>query len=416
VAYTREDFVQVFPFTRQPDGDEVIIGRPDISAFLALPAEAVEILDHLSAGKSVGAAQDEFARAHGETPDVDDLLSYLEQKGFVWPRNGSNGSAAAPRSDTRMAAPAAAPAVKYHFEDIPETTARRFFGPRSLRLYALIVALAVAAVAARPSLVPGRYSLFFAQDRAAKFLTLTVLTYMTLFIHEFCHLLAARAVGVKSRIGISHRLWFLVAETDLTGLWAVPKEKRYLPILAGPISDCVSGSLLFLLLYAESEGLLHMPPIVGEMARALIFLYMMRLVWQCFFFMRTDFYFAFTNFFGCKNLMGDTQGFLRNQIARLFPAVRASDQSHIPKTELRVIRWYSLLWLLGRGFAIATLFLVTVPVIVKYFGAIAGSLRLGYSSDPYGYIDSLIVGLVSLAPVLLGLWLWLANLLKRRFA
>ena len=58
MAYALSDFVEVFPFTRQPEGDEVVIGRPDIGVFLALPAEAVEILDDLAAGRSVGGFRD----------------------------------------------------------------------------------------------------------------------------------------------------------------------------------------------------------------------------------------------------------------------------------------------------------------------------------------------------------------------
>ena len=80
---------------------------------------------------------------------------------------------------------------------------------------------------------------------------MTIFTYGGIFVHELAHLIAARAVGVNSRMGISHRLWYLVAETDLTGLWSVTRNQRYLPMLAGmivdltvPLADRITDSLV----------------------------------------------------------------------------------------------------------------------------------------------------------------------------
>src|SRR6185436_7611074 len=146
---------------------------------------------------------------------------------------------------------------------------------------------------------------------------------------EFCHLLAARAAGVKSRIGIGNRLWVLVAETDLTGLWAVPRNRRYLPLLAGPISDGVFASLIVFLLYSQSHGHLHLSSGMVGILRACLLLYLARLLWQLFFFVRTDFYYVIALFFGCKNLMKDTQRFIQSRLSYLFRGRSKEDQSRI---------------------------------------------------------------------------------------
>lgn len=412
MGYTRQDFVEVLPFTRQPEGDEVIIGLPETGVFLALPAEALEILDDLAAGRSVGAAQDGFACAHNETPDVADLLSFLERKGFVRQRNGGPLQAlgAAPASG----APAL-PSLRYHFANIPEPVAKRIFGPTSTRLYLLIITAALALVAQDPSLIPDGSSFYFSRDRTAKVLSVLLLSILSIFIHELCHLLAARAAGVKSRIGIGHRLWVLVAETDLTGLWAVPRKMRYLPILAGPISDGVSSSLIVFLLYAQAKGHLSLPSGIIEIARALLLICLMRLLWQCFFFVRTDFYYLIITFFGCKNLMSDTQRFIQNHLSQALRSnMPRTDQSQIPRAEMRVIKAYSLLWLLGRGLAFVSLFWVTFPALSGYLRDMAGSLDRGYASDPYGFVDTMVVSVVNLIPLILGMSLWLASLIKRR--
>src|SRR5215470_18920970 len=85
-TYTRETFVTVHSFTRQPDGDEIIIGRKETGVFLAVPPEAVEVLEHLAQGKSVGEAADLYQQRYGEAPDLDDFLGLLESKGIVQSR------------------------------------------------------------------------------------------------------------------------------------------------------------------------------------------------------------------------------------------------------------------------------------------------------------------------------------------
>jgi putative peptide zinc metalloprotease protein len=409
VAYALPDFVEVFPFTRQPEGDEVVIGRPDIGVFLALPAEAVEILDDLAAGRSVGAAQESFERAHHETPDMADLLTFLESKGFVRKRGGEPAQSLG--SSPKSSSPAN---VRYHFTSIPETVARRLFGPTPALFYLLVIAAALLLVAREPALIPDGRSLYFPEHRTAKMVILFVFSMLSVFVHELCHLLAARAAGVKSRIGIGNRLWILVAETDLTGLWAVPRNRRYLPLLAGPISDGFFASLIVFLLYARSHEHLQLSSGMVELLRACLLLYLARLLWQLFFFVRTDFYFVIALFFGCKNLMKDTQRFIQSRLSRLFRGRSKEDQSWIPPAEMRVVKAYSILWLLGRGLAFVSLFFFTLPALSRYLRDLFVALAHGSGSDPYGFVDTLVVNMISLIPLILGLSLWLASFLRKR--
>lgn len=414
VAYTRDDHVAVQPFTRQPDGEEVVIGLRERNVFLALPPEAVEILDQLASGLCVGEAQAAFAAAHGVTPDVGDLLSHLEAKGFV-SRRGEEPAPERAGATRQAAAPApGAPAVRYHLANIPEATARAFFAPAHLPIFLLVVASALAAVVADPSLLPGPQSLFFTTDRTLKFLVVTGLAYLTTYVHELFHLFAARAVGVRSRIGISNRLWVLVAETDLTGLWAAPAAKRYLPILAGPLSDLGSAALLVLVLYLRDARRLSLPGGLVDVLRAMIFVYLMRIVWQFFFFVRTDVYFLLVNFFRCKNLMGDTRAMVLNLLAKVLPWLRVTDQAHIPARERRVIAAYSVLWAAGQVLAFASLFWFLLPLLHSYFVNLSAALDRGYAANPYDFTDALTVNLVNALPLVAGLVLWLHSLWRRR--
>jgi len=202
----------------------------------------------------------------------------------------------------------------------------------------------------------------------------------------------------------------------MTGLWAVPSRQRYLPMLAGPLLDALSASLLFLLLFAKSESVFRFAPEIEQLMRAMIFLYLLRLLWQCYFFMRTDFYFVFTTFFGCKNLMKDTQNFVNDFFRRATGSAKRVDQSHIPLRERRVIQMYSVLWLLGRGVAFFSLFFITLPVLYRYLDGTRLALQRGYAGNHYQFFDAVLVGSLNLAPLIIGLYLWLASIVRRREA
>jgi hypothetical protein len=410
MPYAKSDLIKVEPFTRQEAGEEVVIGLPSANVFLALPVEALEILDSLAQGKTVGEAQAEFVRAHAVEPDVDDLLQDLEQRGFVHRRASALSGEILPSA----ASSRAGRSIRYHFAQIPELVAKRFFGPFPLALYLAVIATALTVAVSHPSLIPGRSSLVFTDHRTAKLITLSLVTYGTIFLHEFAHLLAARARGAKSRIGISNRLWFLVAETDMTGLWAVPSRQRYLPMLAGPLLDALSAALLFLLLFAHSKGAFTLPPAIDQLTRAMIFIYFFRLLWQCYFFMRTDFYFVFTTFFGCKNLMKDTSTFIQSLFLRAVGSPKRIDQTHIPLRERRVIRIYSVLWFLGRGVAFYSLFFITLPVLFRYLSGTRLALQRGWAGNHYQFVDSVVVGALNLMPLIIGLSLWITSLVRRR--
>lgn len=408
VGYAKSDLIEVQRFTRQPDGEEVVIGLPATNVFLALPAEAVEILDGLARGKTVGETQAEFALVHGVEPDLDDLLQELERRGFVRPR-GRQADAPSPWGKA-----GARGAPRFHFTGIPQSFAKRLFGPFALTLYLATIAAALAAAVKHPSLVPGRSSLIFSDHRTLKLLMLFIITYGAIFLHELAHLLAAKARGVESRIGISNRLWVLVAETDMTGLWSVPSRQRYLPMLAGPLLDGFTAALLFLFL-VSSESARADSSLVGQLIRAFIFMSLFRLLWQCFFFVRTDFYYVFTTFFGCKNLMKDTVVFLKNLFLRVRgSSSRITDQSHIPLRERRVIRMYSVLWLLGRVLSITTLVFIILPVAFHYLRDAFGVLRGNYGGIRYQDIDSLVVGALNLLPLVIGMSLWIMSIARKR--
>jgi len=395
--------VRFVPFVVLKEDGEVLLGRPDDGVFISLPEEAFDIVLALESGRTLGEVRQRYADEHGEIPDVEDLVQELASRGFVASGDSSG-------VDRAVAVPQAA-GRRFHFTGISQKTARRLFSRPVLLSCAAVVLVALVALVLQPSLLPGWRSLYFESDMTPIALSIMALGLLTTFLHEMAHLLAARSKGVFCRLSVGNRLWVLVAETDMTGIWALPKKDRYLPLLAGPLFDVTVASSLFLVLFAERLGWFSLASRPRQFLAALVFGALLRLLWQCFFFVRTDFYYVFASLFGCKRLMEDTRAYLRHRAAKWIGR-RAPEPLQIPEREMRAIRLYSVFWIVGRSLAFISLFVVTLPLAWSYTVRLGSNLLHASSLTRYQLVDSGLILAIQLTITLLGLAFWVWSLMR----
>lgn len=404
--YPDEARVDIAPFVRQVEGDQATIGLPDAAIFLTLPVAAVEILDDLARGCTVGEARQRYLERHGEQAHVVDLLQQLAGRGFVR-LSAAAGTVVDPvsRASTRH---------RYHLQWVKSEWASFAFGRPALSGYAAILAAGAAAAVWQPQAIPSRSALIETENMATFALFVSGLALFTTLLHEVGHVLAARARGVACRLGIGNRLWILVAETDMTGVWALPRQQRLLPILAGPLVDLVSLASVQVFLSAHEAGWLVLGGPIHRALQAAWWIYLLRLLWQCYFFLRTDFYYAATVLTGCANLMGDTEDYLRSRVAAWRKRGRVIDQSHLPEHEQRAVRAYAWVWLAGRGVVFGVLLLVQLPLLLAYAPAIWARLVGVAASGPRGLFDVAAVATLSLVVTATGLVMWWRELRSAR--
>ena len=82
-GYPPDSLVTLRPFTHRRDGDTMHIGNLDREVVLEIPPDALDILNWLNEGRTVGEAAERYREKHGETPDIDDFLRALEDEGFI---------------------------------------------------------------------------------------------------------------------------------------------------------------------------------------------------------------------------------------------------------------------------------------------------------------------------------------------
>jgi hypothetical protein len=355
----------VRPLSVVPEGDEFVVGDPGSGTFVVLPAVAVRVIELLRSGLAVGAVAAEL----DEDVDVADFADSLLELGFA-----SVGEATV---DEEAAAP---------------SRLRHWFSPAAWVVYAACALGAIACFAVRPGLFPRASDIFFLDTPVRSLAALTAITYAFAAAHEVCHWLAARAVGVRARITVSRRLYFLVLEIDLTGLWSLPRRRRYSALLAGMAFDFV---VLFPLLVAQ----LMVGP--SRPLAALTFVEFAALMSQVWIFARTDVYALFVTATGCVNLFRVNQLMVRRALRRLTPE-QAGELAESHERDVAVARWYR--WIYLAGLAAAAWFFVAyfAPASFRLLEWLGGSVaHSGPSSEHFW--EALVFGLLIFSPRVLTL-------------
>ena len=351
------------------DGEDVTIGRPDTDSYGIFPPDGAELVRRLEAGTTPREAAQWYDAEYGEGADIDHVVAAIGELGFI-------------READEL--PAAIAPVRW------QRLGKAMFSPPAWIAYGGVVIWAVIAVASSPDLVPTYRSLFFTQYFSIIELTLLVAAFPLIILHESFHALAARRLGVRSRISIGRRFYYVVLETALDGLVAVPRHKRYLPILAGMLADVLvlSTFIIATSLTREPGGALSPE---GRLFMAFAFATFLRLVWQFFFHLRTDLYVLIHTVLGCVDLHTTAKRMLRNRFNRLLGrGTQLVDESVWPPADRRVARWYSWLIVVGYSVSLGILILAGAPTAYRMFSAVLGRFADDRGAAGWQLLDSVV--------------------------
>jgi len=342
------------PLVYLEDGEGVTIGRVDTDSYAIFPPDGAQLVRWLADGATVAEAAERYRTVYGESADVEDVIAALDELGFL----RAEGEAAVELAPVRW-----------------QRLGRALFSAPAWVCYAALVAWALVLVVRSPDLLPRSHDMVFSSYYSVVDVVLLVAVVPLIAVHEAFHALAARRLGVRSRISMSYRFYFLVVETALDGLVAVPRRRRYLPILAGMLAD-----VLVLALLVIAADALRDPggrPSLGErVCLGVAFATFIRLLWQFFFYIRTDVYVLITTMLGCVDLHTAATRTLRNRANRLLRRPdRLIDETDWHPVDRRIARWYSWLILVGYSvslcttvFALAPVFLTMIVASFERFG------------------------------------------------
>jgi len=385
---------------RQEDEDEYVVGDPRTGIFVAVPEVGARLISKLAAGRTIAEAAEEVERETGEYLDALDFVEVLVDAGVL---------------DQRSEPDAPEPRVRYwSVSKIPSRYVRPLFGRAAWTVYALGLSASIAIFVAEPSLVPTYEDTFFLPDILASIIITNVVVIAFTYLHEIWHGLAGAAAGIPSRLRIELRGIFPVLETDLTGLWTLPPERRYSPFLAGMAID---GVILFASLaprFAWSRGWIELPPGLIRFLGLMVFTQMARLVFQTLAYMRTDMYLVLSTATGSQNLHQVTRLSFKRLILKLKPDEATALRDAHPR-DLRVARWYRLLYLAGMLWMVWFAWHYLLPSARLVFGW-AGAVLAGAPPGSYGWWEAIVLAALALFNLVAPLAIFIRNRREARRA
>lgn len=366
--------VALHPLTFLDEEDDVTIGRPGSDVFVVLPHDGAALLRRLAAGATIREAQNWYQKVYGTPVDIDDFLQTMEALGFVaGPEQQPSGPANAARADRPVPG---------------QRLGGVLLGRPACLLYAAVIAVAIGLMLDRPSLRPAPGRIFFTSSITIVMIVAIAGQIPLLLAHEGFHALAGRRIGVHSRLMISRRLYFVVFETDLSGLLAVPRRRRYLCFLAGSLLDLVLISV-FTIGAALDAG------VFGRLCLALIFPIVIRLEYQFVFFIRTDLYYVLATALRCHDLDGAANALLRRWFSALAgrtPTTENLDQ--YSDRDRALARWYAPVKLVGIAVLLAIWAFSITPILWRTVLLLLATLQHG-ATDPH-LADRIIFSVINL--------------------
>jgi len=259
-----------------------------------------------------------------------------------------------------------------------------------LYFYIFLVSVALLILFFNPSYFPS-YTDFFFTENYLFTLIISIITALTLIlIHEFAHLIAGKAVGVDGNISIGMRLFYPVAETNLTGLWSLPKKQRLIPLLAGMLNDILIISIILIAFRLSDFGLLPKNTGLFNFGKFIILILSYGIIWQFLFFIRTDIYFVVVTLSGAKNLYGDAWQFISNQISIFFGKTPVSLQ--LSNKELRIVKGYSIFMLSGTIISMLSFIYFGIPILYEI---LMQSINLIKLNDTASFIEGSILFIIA---------------------
>jgi hypothetical protein len=371
--------LRLHPLTYLDEGDEVTVGRADTDSYGLFPPDGAALLRQLEAGNSPGEAARWYQEQYGEAVDIEEFLDVLEDLDLLV-RDGEEAAIAQTIGWQRLG--------------------RALFSPMAWVGYALLIGGAITAMVRDPALDPSYQHLFFTRSSLTLLTVGIVLGQVPfLLLHEAFHALAGRRLGLNSKLSIGRRFYYLVFVTSLDGLVAVPRRKRYLPMLAGMLLDVLVLAALTLGA-ATLGGATGFGTLVYKLLLCTAFGVVLRLAWQFYFFLRTDLYFLAITVLGCNDLQTVSRQLLGNRVNRVIRRRdHLVDEATWTPRDRAAARWYS--WLMVAGYGVLTVLAVTVMAPAAVRITTIALRKLGSDHSVFNVVDVVVFLLLNFGEFIL---------------
>jgi putative peptide zinc metalloprotease protein len=343
MVFTNEAHVTLKQLVIRKDQKHYIVEDVMNGEFYEMPEVCIVAIELLNQRKSLKDVEKELTvRYPDEDIDLSDFVSQLLELDLVSEINGEKMLKSLVQKE------------QSGYSWISINLGRFFFNYFSSNLYVVLLIASIGLIVFNPALFPSYTDLFAFDLMLQNMVAWLVITLVLVLFHEFGHVLAVRSEGLPAKIGIGHRLFLVVLETDMSQVWKLPPQKRNRLYLAGMYFDSV---LLFLALI--SQNFTNESSLMGGLLKLVVLDTFIRLVYQTAVFMKTDLYYFIENKTGCYNLMENGRNFL----AQWLPFLRVPETETFEGEE-KVVRRYAVFYLAGILLTLAITAFYYIPQLI----------------------------------------------------
>lgn len=386
MSLTLNSTLSMVPIEIRKDNKRYIIEDQTSGEFFEMPEVCIDAISMICKGEQLGDIERVLKRNY---PDEDvDLLDFAQQLIELDLIDKIDGNKVEIQHKAK---------AKLGFIWISPIIGKLFFNHFTYLLYGAVFIINIILFLLHPSLFPRHDDIFVFDIMVINVIFWMVLTFLFVLIHELGHVLAMRAHNLPTKLEIGHRMFFVVLLTDMSSVWKLTPKDRNVLFLAGLCFDSV---LLFISLIVQ----LMFPNghwfIIGLM-NLVVFDAVLRVIYQCCFYMKTDLYFVFENITGCYNLME----MAKQTISKKFSFFKSkSSEEVVFSEEIKTVFLYSIFYFLGVIITIVLYIIYFIPGII-YAGK---QLLPGFAQPPTSlqFWDALIFSLQVSIFIILLLYSW----------
>ncbi|WP_306008784.1 PqqD family protein [Bacillus sp. MMSF_3353] len=353
----------------QKEGEDFTVGDPVREIFIRVPVEAIEIINLLDGKHSIEMIEKILIEQKEIEIDVLDFVNSLKRLKLIFRVDGIEWYSLEGKGSN-----------KYLL-----ALSNVFFNKKVIYLYCLFPIFCLIMLILSPQLLPSYTDFFLFNNIGLNMLVFFSISWILTFFHELSHYLAALKAGANVKFRLSLRLYWLVVEADMTSLWGQEKKKRYVPFLGGIFWDFFALFISFCLQFILLEQ-----SIFYGISRLIGIIVFLKLGMHLFLFIKTDLYYVFINYKNIPNLHYTSRVFLSKFIgskeSRIF-------WTEIPDEEKRVVKWFSVLYVIGVFVSIFMLLFYQLPIM---YVAIQRSVYAvtQYSFLSWGFLDGFFALLI----------------------
>lgn len=292
--------IKFMPLTRVPEPNgKYYIGREDTSTYLHLTSKHAEIIRLCNGKRNLRQVIELYTSYHGIYSKrkykelLEETLVLIEQLqgyGFIQSINSFKLQVSS--------------RIKKEKYKSKSPILKVVFSIQAMVVYFIILAIGIALIINNPSrYFPRSQDVFWNPSISVSLLTLFAISLVMLFKHELAHLLSALEFGIKGKIYLSRRMFYLVAETNIKDIYKLPLKKRLIIYLSGIASDGVVFGICMILVHLASMEVLGFSSLFILFIKQITYVSWISILWQFRFFMKTDIYAIFEDISGCDELL-----------------------------------------------------------------------------------------------------------------